>query len=59
MSWLITKQNAAQRAFPFARSQKSQHKYTDSKSLSGLETFPYNLKAGICPGTTSWEEKTL
>ena len=27
---------------PFARLQKSQHKYIVSKSLSGLETFPNN-----------------
>ena len=26
----------------FAISQKSQHKYIVSKSLSALETFPYN-----------------
>ena len=41
---------------PSARSEKSQHSYIVSKSLSGLETFPNSLLTGVRI-RISWVEK--
>ena len=50
MSWILWT-NAKNKTHyrwvtPFERSQKSQHKYIVSKSLSGLKTFPSNSYTG-------------
>ena len=43
----------------FGRSQKIQHKYIVSKSLSRLETFPNNLYAWDGGGGGGWNKNVL